>query len=484
MKLFISLTFALISLIVLTSGCGQGAKKVALDPQNPTKLTIWHYYNGAQQQAFAKAIAEFNAGEGAKQGIQVSESTQGTVSDLAKSVMAAAQKKVGAHQMPNIFAAYSDTAYELDQMGTVADLSPYFTEKERQAYIDGYIEEGDFFNNGSLKIFPVAKSTEILSINETDWQKFADATGASKDELKTIEGITKTAKAYYEWTNAQTPDIPNDGKAFSGRDDFANYMIIGSRQLGTEIFSAQNGQCTLNFDKAVMHKLWDNYYVPMIAGWFDEENRFRSDDIKTGRIIACVGSYSSASFLPSQCILSDTESYPITLSSTVATQFEGGKACAVQQGTGMVVTESDEKEVYAYVQFLKWFTQPQQNATFSVQSGYLPLTKKASTESYLASVMTDNRTNEKVVEALNSAAKTTENNEIYTNKAFNNGGSAISILEHTLPQKAEADRKALLEMVSNGADYNTALAQLNTDANFDAWYNDTLSQLKVALAQE
>ncbi|MEA5003867.1 hypothetical protein SAMN04515656_10922 [Eubacterium aggregans] len=42
MKRFISLTLALISLIVLTSGCGQSAKKVALDPQNPTKITIWH----------------------------------------------------------------------------------------------------------------------------------------------------------------------------------------------------------------------------------------------------------------------------------------------------------------------------------------------------------------------------------------------------------------------------------------------------------
>ncbi|MEG2418951.1 MAG: ABC transporter substrate-binding protein, partial [Eubacterium sp.] len=73
---------------------------------------------------------------------------------------------------------------------------------------------------------------------------------------------------------------------------------------------------------------------------------------------------------------------------------------------------------------------------------------------------------------------------MYTNKAFKNGGAARSILEHTLPQKAEADRKILLEMVSTGTDYNTALAQLNTDANFDAWYKDTLSQLEAALTQE
>ena len=46
-----------------------------------------------------------------------------------------------------------------------------------------------------------------------------------------MEGITETARQYYEWTDAQTPDIPDDGKAFFGRDAFANYMIIGARQL-------------------------------------------------------------------------------------------------------------------------------------------------------------------------------------------------------------------------------------------------------------
>lgn len=33
--------------------------------------------------------------------------------------------------MPNIFSAYADTAYTLEQMGQVVDLSPYLTEKER-----------------------------------------------------------------------------------------------------------------------------------------------------------------------------------------------------------------------------------------------------------------------------------------------------------------------------------------------------------------
>ena len=32
------------------------------------------------------------------------------------------------------------------------------------------------------------------------------------------------------------------------------------------IFDAENGVMTLNLDKDVMRKLWDNYYVPFLKG--------------------------------------------------------------------------------------------------------------------------------------------------------------------------------------------------------------------------
>ena len=49
----------------------------------------------------------------------------------------------------------------------------------------------------------------------------------------------------YTSTDGLTPE-PNDGKAFFGRDALANYMIIGSRQLGKEIFEVRGDQVTLN----------------------------------------------------------------------------------------------------------------------------------------------------------------------------------------------------------------------------------------------
>lgn len=79
--------------------------------------------------------------------------------------------------VPNIFAAYADTAYQIDALGLVADLGQYLTDEEIGEYIPAYIDEGRLRADGKLKIFPTAKSTEIFMLNKTDWDRFSSATG-------------------------------------------------------------------------------------------------------------------------------------------------------------------------------------------------------------------------------------------------------------------------------------------------------------------
>lgn len=71
------------------------SKTVTLDPSNPISLTVWHYYNGAQQSAFDELASEFNATVGKEKGIYVEGCSQGSVSDLEKAVTAAAAGSVG-----------------------------------------------------------------------------------------------------------------------------------------------------------------------------------------------------------------------------------------------------------------------------------------------------------------------------------------------------------------------------------------------------
>lgn len=47
----------------------------------------------------------------------------------------------------------------------MADLRPYLTDEELAEYVPGYLEEGAFSGEGTLKIFPIAKSVELLMLN-------------------------------------------------------------------------------------------------------------------------------------------------------------------------------------------------------------------------------------------------------------------------------------------------------------------------------
>ena len=218
-----------------SSGDGSG-KSVKLDPDHPVSLNIWHYYNGAQQAMFDTLVKEFNASEGKDKGIYVEGYSQGSVSDLEEDVNSSLNGEVGAEELPDIFSSYSDTAYAVQQQDKLADLSQYFTEDELSKYVDSYIQEGYFNQDSALYLFPVAKSTEITMINKTDWEPFAEATGSTVDELATTEGIAEVAQRYYEWTDAQTPDVPDDGKAFYGRDSMSNYFVIGMQHMDKNNF--------------------------------------------------------------------------------------------------------------------------------------------------------------------------------------------------------------------------------------------------------
>ncbi len=470
-KIIAGLLAAVLALTAL-SGCGGTEVKEA----ESITLSVWTYYNGAQLTAFNKLINEFNKTVGAEKGIYVQGSSFGSVGDLETNVMDAARGKVGAQEIPDIYGAYADTAYAMDQMGLVADLRPYFTDEELEKYIPSYIEEGGFSESGSIKIFPVAKSTELFLLNKTDWDVFAGATGARLEDLATIEGLTQTAQKYYEWTDGLTPEA-NDGRAFFGRDAMANYLIIGSMQLGDEIFHVEDGTMTLRFEKDVARRLWDNYYVPFVKGYFAASGRFRSDDAKTGNILAFVGSTSGATFFPKSISISDTESYEIEMKVLPAPEFEGSEGYAVQQGAGMVVTAKDEKRVAASVEFLKWFTQDEQNVSFSTNSGYMPVTKSGnSLDAVLANF--PEGSNDVMREILTVGIETVDSNTLYTPKAFRGGSDARKVLEYSMSDLAAQDRATVAERLAEGQSLEQATADFTSDEYFDAWYEKTLSALK------
>ena len=466
----LTITVLLASLTGCSAGSGTGgtAKK-------PVEVTVWTYYNGEQLESFTRLVDTFNQTVGQEKHIVVTCSSSGNVDDLESDVLAAAEGKVGADPMPNMFSAYSDNAYTMDQKGLLEDLASYFTDEEKAQYVDGYLEEGDLCGDGALKIVPTAKSTEILFLNETDWEPFAAATGTSYKDMETIEGLVETAEKYYEWTDSQTPE-PNDGKALFGRDAMANYILVGAKQLGDTIFDAHDGALTLHFEKDVVRKLWDNYYIPFIKGYFAASGRFRSDDIKTGNIIAYVGSTSSTTFFPKEVVSEDGSAREIALKVLPSPRFKDGDRFMVQQGAGIAVTHAEPEKVEACETFLKWLTQPEQNLTFCADSGYLPVTKAANTMD--AAEKSGIEISERGREVFTTAFEELSQSEMYTNHAFKDGKSARAVIEYAMSDCAAADRETIKARMAQGQSFEEAAEEFLTDAYFDSWYENTRSELE------
>ena len=188
----------------------------------------------------------------------------------------------------------------------------------------------------------------MVTSDSPAWEPCASEPGASLEELSTWEGLAQTAKAYYEWTDAKT-ETPNDGQAFFGRDSFANYILIGSYQLGHTIYSGENGSISVDVDPDTMRRLWDNFYVPYISGYYLEEGRFHSDDLKTGKLIAYVGSSSGAVYAPNQVTYDDGSTETIRCDILPLPGFAGASSCAVPQAARAVMIRPVEIQEYAVV---------------------------------------------------------------------------------------------------------------------------------------
>ena len=361
---------AALALALALTGCGSGGD-TPLDPKEPVTLTMWHNFGGTMQETMDELIDEFNSTVGREQGIIINVTAISSSAELQKSLNMIAAGDPGAPEMPHITTGYPKTAILFQQKGMLANLDDYFTGEELSGYIPSFVEEGRF--EGGLYVFPTAKSTEILYLNQTLFDRFAAATGVTMDSLATFEGLADAAQKYYEWTDAQTPEIPNDGKAFYAADSWLNLAQAGMAQQGGSLFENEK----LNLDNPTYAHIWDTICPPLLTGAFANYDGYSSDLSKTGDLVCSTGSSAGILFYGDTITYADGTVEPVEYSILPFPVFEGGEKLAIQRGNGMMVAKSDEAHEYASNLFLRWFTAPEQNMRFIASTGYLPVTQDA-----------------------------------------------------------------------------------------------------------
>ena len=370
MKKIFGCMLAIVTVVLCLTGCGSTTK---LDPKNPVTLTMWHNYGGDMQEAMDYLIDQFNATVGKDKGIVINVTAISSSEELNKSLSMIVNGDPGAPDMPDIFTGYPKIAVQFEEKGMLTNLDSYFTPDELSAYVDAFIEEGRLASGG-LYVFPIAKSTEILYLNQTLFDRFAAETGASEDKLSTFEGIAELSDMYYKWTDDQTPDILNDGKQFYAADSWFNVAEVGMAQLGGNIF---NGEGSLALSNDSYTHMFDTIYTPAVEGGFAIYDGYSSDLSKTGDLVCSTGSSAGILFYGDTITYSDGTIENVEYNILPYPVFENGKKMALQRGGGLMVAKTDEKKEYAAAEFIKWLTASEQNMRFISKTGYLPVTRQA-----------------------------------------------------------------------------------------------------------
>ena len=463
--------FCLSGLLILTSCNALSNKKQLLNPEKPITVTVWNYYNGSVKIKFDELVREFNETEGTQKGIVVEAQSYGDVNELADAVFASVNDEIGSLPMPDIFAAYPDNVFRINKVKKLVDLQDYFTEEELGEIREEFLSEGYFGDKKELKILPIAKSSEILYLNKTYWDKFEKETGAKIEDLATWEGLVKTAKIYYD----------HYGKAFFGVDANANFMLVSAKQLGNEFYTYLDETASLNLSEISAYRIWENYYIPYINGYFTKTGRFSSDDAKTGAIIAYTGSTAGASYFPVE-VAEGEASVPIDVITLPYPYYEGGKKYVVQQGAGMCISESDAVHEYAAALFLKWFIDPKQNVRFAVSTGYLPVkTEALNSDLIFAEMDSNNIANEAVKNSIITIMDMFETYTLYGNKPFMGSYEIRNILENHLFKRVNNDLEIINYQVSKGESCQDAIAKLSTKQQFHEWYEEFAAEVRKEL---
>ena len=353
---------ALFLCLVLSLGTLVGCASSPLDPKEPVTLTMWHNYGGDMQATMDYLIDKFNSTVGKEKGIIINVEAISSSSELNKSLSMIVNDDPGAPNMPDIFTGYPKVAIQFQEKGMLVNLDNYFTEDELNKYVDAFVEEGRL-SDGGLYVFPIAKSTEVLYVNITLFNKFADATGAKKEDLSTFEGIAKLSSQYYEWC----------GKQFFAADSWFNFFEVGMSQKGDSIFEGEG----LSLDGDTFRYIFDTVYTPSVEGGIAVYDGYSSDLSKTGDIVCSTGSSAGILFYGDTITYADGTVEPVEYEILPYPVFENGSKTAIQRGGGLMVAKTDEKKEYAACEFIKWLTDAEQNMKFVDETGYLPVTKNA-----------------------------------------------------------------------------------------------------------
>ena len=344
------------------SGTGEGTatKEIEkeVDPSGAV-VTYWFQHSGKREEALQAMIKDFN--ETNEWGITVNGEYQGRYNDVYNKMITA----IAGGVLPNLVVAYQNQAAAYQVSDALADMAPYVKDPkwglgdELDDYFEGFLSQDVSSQFGGMRLgFPPNRSLEVMYYN-ADWLNQVGISKAPKNWDQFYEAVKKA-------TN------PGAGKyGYAIRTDASNVyaMIIGR---GGEIAKKDGSGYNFNtreFKDSMrfMKKIYDDGYGKKIAERYGEQT-----DFANRTVLFTMASTSGLLYYGRAVKGSEKGEFNWNVAAIPHTT---AKAVLDVYGASVSIPKTTPEQQLAAWLFVKWLTQPEQQARWVEISNYFPVRK-------------------------------------------------------------------------------------------------------------
>lgn len=355
--------FLLLLIFSISICCLSGCKKSELDKNKPVTLTMWHVYGEQADSPMNRLIDEFNETVGMEKGIIINVTAMSNASKIGEKLLDAQNKVPGSAEMPDLFFAHKSNALGLGT-DNLLDWKEYFSEKELSAYVPGFLEDGTV--DGKLSVFPVSKSTHLLFIAGSQFERFSADTGVTYEALSTWDGFFDAAAKYYDWSG---------GKPFCALDYPLRAIELAATESGAGNIFADNG--FYDPSNVIFKQTFMKFADSLAKGHIMLSNLYSNTQVMTGEVMTGISSSAAILYYNDRVTYEDGTSEPMKLEVLPLPSEKGKKPYITQAGVGLCAYKTSSQKAEAAVIFAKWLTEPERNLEFVCQTGYMPVTNGA-----------------------------------------------------------------------------------------------------------
>ncbi len=361
-KTYMKKIFSLVLALALTFCVLSGCKKSELDKSKPVTLTMWHVYGEQADSPMNRLVEEFNQTIGMKKGIIINVTGMSNASNIGKKLLAAQAGKPDAGQMPDLFFGHKSNAVEIG-IDNLVDWNEMFTQKELADYIPEFVSDGE--QDGKLCVFPVAKSTFLLFVSGSQFEKFSAAVGVTYDSLSDWDGFFDAAAKYFEWSG---------GKPFCSFDYPMRNIELCTMSQGSNNYISGDWY---NFDDKGFEDSFMMFADAFAKGYIVISDLYSNTQVMTGEVPCGLGSSAAILYYNDTVTYADGTSEPMNLKVLPMPQPKDKPKFITQAGVGLCAYKTSTQKAEAAAVFAKWLTDSDRNLDFAAETGYMPVTSDA-----------------------------------------------------------------------------------------------------------